>query len=145
MEFPTESVVAPKFTPAVPPVTLLPGFTLRVWLLMASVPNVCTMPLPGVARLELIITGPPRVVGCALTEESVAKSSVPPFRTRVDNALPNAPGLLNVNVPVLSVVTPPVRVPPLLPFKVNWPTSCLVIPIFPVKAPNVKFAPRPIS
>ena len=105
------SVVAPNVTPAVAEfvLTLAPAPMFRVWLPMESVPSVSVIPaVAAVALSDKIVEAlaPVTTMLYALTEVSVARSSVPPFSVIVPVMLPAPLALPSFSVPDVTDVPP---------------------------------------
>jgi len=101
--------VDPKVTPAIPLVTLLPTMILILAEVPnVSVPNVCVMPAPLVAKSEAIVAVSlvPTDVLYAAMLVFVAKSKMPPLRASELDEGPKAWVLAATRVPEVSVVVP---------------------------------------
>ena len=120
-----ENVEVPNVSPTVPLDTLLPAVRLSVCAPMFSVPSVCVIPAPLVARSETIVEFAVTVVLYAVMLLSVAKSSVPPPSDSGAVETPKACVFAAFNVPALIVVVPPYV---FVPDSVNMPAPCLVRP-----------------
>ena len=123
-------VVAPKVIPVVPDVAFVPPVIVKGYAPIERVPKVWVVPaLVAVALSDWIVTVPPTVTLCALTDPSVFKSRIPPFNDMACPATPRPATLLTAKVPEFNVV-PAVYV--FATFIVRIPLFCLATAVVPV-------------